>query len=160
MIFTENVDKWTRKIWLNSADVLDYCFGCESQYVGEGAAWWRSLYERFSGHFISLFAQKHFRKYLICLSLWPLAFFYFTPFTISTGIVHLTWVLPVILFSEPVTNVHEMDPDSKSQNSTLCRVLAPSGSRTDWSRWTTLSSILVCLMGSLTDKTKQSIDVT
>lgn len=112
MKFTENFDKWTMKIWLNS--VLDYCLGCGSQYVREGAAWWRLLCR-----FISLFAQNYLIKVLICLSLVPLAFSYFS---ISTGIVDLTWVLPFILPSEPVINVHESNPDSKSQNSTQSRI--------------------------------------
>lgn len=106
--------------WLNFADVLDYCFGCESQYVG-GAVWWRSLYERFSGHFISLFAQKLVIKVLICRSRcdpWP--------FPISAHLPSPLGCSPHFGIScYSVFWASEMNSDSKPQNPTVCRVFGP-----------------------------------
>lgn len=70
-------------MWLNSADVLKYCFDQKFSFV--------FLYDP-----------------------WPFPILPHLP----SPLLQVTWVLPNILSSEPVTNVHEMNPDSKSYNST------------------------------------------
>lgn len=97
----------------------------------------------------SHFVQKHFRKALICLFCkpWPFPVLPHLPSPLGSFVSLGYFSLGS---SEPLANVHEMGTDSISQISTLHQVLAPSGSRTVQSRWTTPSSLLVRLVGSLT----------
>lgn len=108
--FYKKVDKRTRRIWLNSADVLEYCFGCESQNVGEKALFCSIL-------FVCSKALHKF-SFVFLYDPWPFPILPHLP----SPFLQVTWALPIILSSEPVTNVHEMNPDSKSHNSTLSSI--------------------------------------
>lgn len=86
---------------------LEYCFGCESQNVGERALFCSIL-------FVCSKALHKF-SFVFLYDPWPFSILPHLP----SPLLQVTWVLPIILSSEPVTNVHEMNPDSKSHNSTL-----------------------------------------